>query len=401
MTNNQIPQSLTDLANQITAGPSLVPPIMTRIATTQMHPAPNYQLRRWIMRSSLGLAACLAVVFLVTFLTQPRIAFADVIDKLNQTHTLTFTDDDPDGPTRILIKSPDWMRVEQHDGSVMIWNKTTGQSVTLNPRKKIATKMVFARQPFDFYSWFKDFKDGKEERVGEKTLNGKHLLGFKITRIIPDFGANNKNFVVTLWVDPATNLPVQAQTMEDDHQVTFSDFHFDAPLDASLFDMTIPKGYKVTDLGGIPSDKLKPSPTPKEADSLTITPNVGVGNLHFGDSRDHILQLLGPPESIPNRLILGYPSKGLTLTIFPDRGLVSILLMSKQSFGPFAGNSFPGHTDKNIAMNSTRSQIEAAYGPPSSSKSYAQSMSMLTYDKLHTTFTLSHDQVIEILLQKP
>jgi hypothetical protein len=280
----------------------------------------------------------------------------------------------------------------------MIWNKSTGQSLSLDPGKKSATRMTLARQPFDFYDWFRDFKDGKEERIGEKEFDGKKLLGFKVRRPAPGVaGEAPKDVTITLWVDPATSLPVRAEGEDNGRPVVFTDLKFDVPLGDELFAMTVPEGYTVHDLGGISSDQLKAPPTAQEAAELVLRPGVGIGAIRFGDSKERVIEVLGPVEQSIRGFDLGYPSKGISILVHPRGGVVRILAISKQGAGPFANNGFAGKTEEGIAMGATRAQVEAAYGKPDNGESTV----MLEYKRIGATFVFGKDALDQIYLAKP
>jgi hypothetical protein len=59
---------------------------------------------------------------------------------------------------------------------------------------------------------------------------------------------------ITVWVDPQTKLPLRIETTskgEGGVTVTevYRDIVFDGPLDAAIFDMTPPDGYRVESFG--------------------------------------------------------------------------------------------------------------------------------------------------------
>src|SRR6185369_15476657 len=96
--------------------------------------------------------------------------------------------------------------------------------------------ITMARQSFDLYALFHDFKDGKEERLGEKELNGKKVTGFRVTRTVPN-GGKDHEVPLTVWVDAATNLPVEAEGTMEGEALRAGNFKWDVPLDEKLFSM--------------------------------------------------------------------------------------------------------------------------------------------------------------------
>jgi hypothetical protein len=265
-------------------------------------------------------------------------------------------------------------------------------------------------QSFDLYTLLHNFKDGKEERLGEKELNGRKVLGFKITRAVPDeLRGKNAQMALSLWVDPGTNLPVEGEGTINGEAFRFSGLKWDQEMKDADFAMTVPDGWKLQDMGGIKLADLKSPPTTQEASSLILKPGIGIGELKFGDSKDRVIALLGTPEKeqqVGDIVELSYPSKGLGVGVVQSRGLpgvTSIGAMTKKSAGPFAMNDFPGKTDKGIAMGATAEQVLAAYGAPSSQIAQEkapipQSPSVMSYDKLGLIFTLRDGQVVAINL---
>jgi outer membrane lipoprotein-sorting protein len=352
------------------------------------------------VRTSFGLAAAIVIAaMLVTFLAPPKATFGQVLQKIEQTKTLVC--DVPEEGFHAAARG-DLSRLELADGKVSLNNRKSGELLVLDPKNKTAQRSVGAPNTFDLYSWFKDFKDGKEERIGEKKIGTHDVVGFKITRRMgPD---QNSDVTLTIWVDRTSTLPVEASGKLNGHNVTFTDFHWDEPLDDKLFDMGIPSGYKVTDLGGVPADQLKPSPTAQEANSLILKPGVGIGNLKFGDNADTVTKILGKPEAIANEAFWEYPSKGLSVTIAPgtDLGVLMITASSKKAGNVANIHDFAGQTDKGIVIGSTRAQVEAAYGKADKIDNADPDLSTLSYEKPFIGhFTLRSDKVVEIRLLAP
>ena len=401
MTPDKLEQNLDQLGRKLSPGSSLVSAIMARVEGLPMQPARPIQLRRWIMRISIGLAACAAIVYLLaTPFGHPPAAWADVLDKVERAKTLSFDWHGPNNMQMHMDCKGELIRVEIESLQIIdIWNRSTGKMLSLERKRNVATTMVVARQPFDFYTWLKDFRDGMQEQTGEQEFDGQKFNTFKITRTAPFANQRTDPISVALWVDPATELPVQAKFNVDGHDVIFENLKFDSPISDDLFSTAIPEGYKIVDLGGIASDKLKPAPTTQEADNLlTLKPGIGIGSLKFGDSMEKVVKALGPPETTRTKSDLGYPSKGLFLFVDSRIGLAGVMAMTKKSSGPFAMNDFAGKTDKGIAMGETQADIEAAYGKATRITRPNDVTLRLEYQKLGLTFRLDKDELVEIYL---
>ena len=151
---------------------------------------------------------------------------------------------------------------------VMIFDWGRGKSLTLSPATKTAvvvslanlTKEQVAQQ--DMFASFRsilldarDKPDVKREPLGEKEIDGRRLVGFRVS---------GKGMVVSLWGDPKTGLPVSAETtmaMFANTKTTMTDFVFNVDMDESLFSVEPPAGYTVQNM------KIDTSP-PEEKDLI-------------------------------------------------------------------------------------------------------------------------------------
>jgi len=85
----------------------------------------------------------------------------------------------------------------------------------------------------------KNSKSDEYERLGEKEIDGKRAVGFRIA---------SPAAVVTLWGDPKTGLPIR---IDNDwsglpaSKVSMTDFEVNVELNEKLFDLTPPAGFKV------------------------------------------------------------------------------------------------------------------------------------------------------------
>ena len=146
-------------------------------------------------------------------------------------------------------------RIEMEIGkfkSVQIWDWGRGKSLTLEPSTKRAfvlttvnmTKEQGLQQ--DSFAWFRsilldarDKPDVKREPLGEKVIDGKRVVGFRVSTTAT---------VLTLWGDPKTGVPVRAEmtmALMPNVKVTMSDFVFNVELDESLFSIEPPAGYEI------------------------------------------------------------------------------------------------------------------------------------------------------------
>ncbi len=364
------------------------------------------------MRSTIGLAvASVAVAFaLFSFFGSSGSALAKVLDKAGKTQTLTFDvresgKDEPNGPIRFSVRRAGLIRIDQPNGSYAVWDRTTGVMVAVDPSKRRVIKLVMKEQPFDFYSWLKDFREGKPQPVKERLVDGRQLPGFKVVRPFLEPDGTTKDRAVTMWVDPASDMPVLAEVPDRAGIATLSNLKFDVPLNDDLFKTDVPDGYAVSDMGGVSSEQIKAAstrPADAAADEFTLRPGVGFGPLKFGATREEVIKVFGEPDEIKgkNGNDLRYPSKGFAVMVDARAGLLTVNAYSKIAVGPFAANDFAGKTDKGIGIGATRADIEQAHGTAGKVIDRGAQVS-LEYPDGKTTFILVRGRLAQVIMMVP
>ena len=160
--------------------------------------------------------------------------------------------------------------------TVEIWDGGQGKQLILEPAKKRATVWNYPAVPNDktpdgkergaaspqpgpggpwpvalFRSALLDARDKPDvqrESLGEKEIDGRRVVGFRISR---------PGMVMSVWGDPKTGLPVRIEStmaINPNYKVTTTDFVFNAEMDESLFSVEPPAGYKVIVKQGHRSD---------------------------------------------------------------------------------------------------------------------------------------------------
>ena len=136
---------------------------------------------------------------------------------------------------------------------VMIDDRSQGKKLTLFPASKKATVLTLANMPeyqtpedndplagFRLILLHARDKPGiKREPLGEKEIDGRRVIGFRV-------GTDRGDF--ELWGDPKTGLPVRIEItmgMGGHMKATMSDFVFNVDVDESLFSVEPPAGYTV------------------------------------------------------------------------------------------------------------------------------------------------------------
>lgn len=359
-------------------------------------------LEKLIVNRWLGVAAivALALVGVFTFLELDpgleSIAWADVAERVLQIQTVSLTVREHWGTVEIMIKEPRYLRGERDNGEVLIVDWAVGRSLSLNPHTKQAFTWEIkpgTKAVFDLYDWIRNLRDGTEVPVGEKVLNNRKVLGFRVAAPMPASGGT-ENAEVIVWVDSETELPVQIDGGADAplEGPIVTNINFGVELDDALFDMTIPEGYTVR----YPEDLTHDfQPAPDAHESLICVPLIGLGDVRFGMTRERVTEILGEPDAIDgggNIQNLLYLQRGIAIGLRPGQGVLVISCASsawaddKWNFRDFAGQ-----TDQGIGIGAASDEIIAAYGEPDDRQPRAHGAIRWRYTQLKITFDLDAD----------
>ena len=372
------------------AGTESVPP-MGSVARLLAIPSKYSARPRWFAYAAAMVVIGVGAGVLMLVLRTGGVAMGDVIDKIAKTHTFTAAVDD----ARISVKDRS-MRFER-GAMIEIWNQESGKLLFLNPAERTAQIMQLAQQKYDLYQFIHDYHDGHAKSLGHKNIAGRDTEGFEVHRASPVAGEPDSTW--TFWVDPDTQLPVQIEILADGKKQAgvLRDIRFDVPMDDALFSMTIPTGYKVIDTGGV--TMLRAAATTQEAANMTLTPLVGIGPVHFYDSREKIIAAFGQPDKMNGKVTMEYYSLGFGVVTDEKHGLLYISCHAKQT-AFFVMNGFAGKTDKGIAIGASRAEIEAAYGKDEIVRD-GDGTTTLEYPDLKLQFSLDRDKVTHITLDRP
>lgn len=162
--------------------------------------------------------------------------------------------------SRILVLDSKHTRREslEPDKSVTIWDGKERKSLAIYPTKMKAyfyrlDEMEWTNTPpgnfsplFNLNTILRDTENKpefKRESLGEKEIQGKHAIGYRITY---------HEDVWELWGDPKTGLPVLVEQTQRQMKKTWSDFEFNVDLDRSLFSTDAPSPYKTVQMDSLP-----------------------------------------------------------------------------------------------------------------------------------------------------
>lgn len=259
-----------------------------------------FHWRALMSNRSLVTVTIVAILFLLIFSKIPfehssGVAWAEVKDKIEKARTIQFVSTEyPPGDrtkarhvTQYMIRGRHLQRIENDDkvsknSTISIEDAKRGKRVMINPDSKlfiVFKTLVTVKQDsgkdlnlesasktesemksppeVDFYNHTRKMllpsENMVKERLPEKTIDGKKLIGF---RIVEKFIQGRLIRTMTYWVDPKTKLPIRIEgtfrgnPMADSDVIivsdfVISDFILDQKLDDSLFSFEPPEGYTV------------------------------------------------------------------------------------------------------------------------------------------------------------
>ena len=197
------------------------------------------------------------------------IAWADVKDKIEKARTIQFagTEYNPGEKTnarmvyRVMIRGRYLKRTEMSDklrkkDTISIVDAKRGKRVVIEHDsmlftvfKTMGTADIERHPEVDFYKGIREMVKTAKERLPERIIDGKNVIGFRSVEKIPQA---RFTMTRTFWVDPKTKLLVRLEYSSRNKNYPManfdgvvSDFIFDEKLDDSLFSFDPPDGYTV------------------------------------------------------------------------------------------------------------------------------------------------------------
>ena len=271
--HDHISNSLADLGASLREQPSLKDRIMQRIAETDAcQKAASkvwYQSRE--AKAVAGLAACLLVVLTVWKMTGQDGAsqvFAAAMESIRRARTFSCKrtmESTMDGQKCVqeelfMFKEPDLERLvrltttrfPQFNGEGTITDYDKRQRLRFVPAEKIAYlidissnyvvdestgKLKLSELNTSIRDRLLQWSKGAVEDLGMVEVNGQSVRLLK---------SRWGMWVVKIWIDPKTKLPVQVVLHGRDEQLTtYTSIQIDAELDDELFSLEPPKGYSL------------------------------------------------------------------------------------------------------------------------------------------------------------
>jgi len=174
--------------------------------------------------------------------------------------------------TKLQFKQPGKYRSVDSDGTLVIKDEERGRTLIVQPDQKEAVLHdddKKYRGKFNLVTFVLEYETLECEDLGEQELEGRMVHGY---RYLYD---NVNRLKKTWWLDIQSNLPVMMMRERSDHNPMdpetngdytdiMRDIVFNAELDDTLFEMTVPKGCKLQ----VKRNRWVLSKEPKEEDLL-------------------------------------------------------------------------------------------------------------------------------------
>jgi hypothetical protein len=211
-----------------------------------------------------GLAAAAITLCWMIFAMNGRMAFADVVERVNAAKMLrckTTTEVEIAGRGKVtqtgeVIMSQTWM-IMRMPNMKMIVDGGKGQMISLTEATKQAivmnlNKAPAAAQSVNILDSFRKFDIKASQPLGEMQIDGKAARGFAITQ---------GNVHMKVWADLKTELPVRIETagansLMPDTVTVMTDFDWNPTVTPEEIALEIPKDYAVINAN---IDSSKPS----------------------------------------------------------------------------------------------------------------------------------------------
>ncbi len=226
----------------------------------------------WVRRPLRPLVRCAAAAVLLLLLWQvaeysglfrPDPAFADVVQRLQKTHSIFFRmtatiEDQKPMVMNFTLADPGLMRIQSSYGSastILTFDESRSTGLLLFTDQKKAIALTTAadvpketRAAIDWYRSLRQAQNHSVQDLGPRKIDDRATFGFRVKK------KSGQDFNVwtdyDVWVDRHTRLPVQAEasmTIQSlKAHVVLDEFAFDADLDPALFSLIPPAGFTVT-----------------------------------------------------------------------------------------------------------------------------------------------------------
>jgi outer membrane lipoprotein-sorting protein len=419
---DSLKRRLDQLADFLNDGTSVVPGAMERLRDEQdstVVSTASRRFRRYRNRIAILTAAAALVALAFTWMKPAgfgtSLAFADVQEAIRQVETAVLTiecRERPDMSCRQLMRrDSSALRIEHASGQTLVFDAAKSMLLIFNKNNRTARLMDSWQADEAFVSSYlhRITNVGREatKPLGKRTIGNRTLVGFSL----PSNLLLMEGLEGAIWVDPRTRLPVHAEAIRDDGRTIplhmSVEFHFNTPVSPSLFLLSPPDDYELTDRGESRALHLPPlaSSDPNATTGFRIEPGIGIGDIRFGMTQEQVVEALGRPDKIwdypeHREVTLVYRPRGLEISVREDGGVIAFEC-SAECFAPGA-RPFAGHTTTGIGMGSSWQEIRDAYGEPDqkTGENANGDPFSIFYDSLGLEFNIRKHGVYRMVLRK-
>lgn len=223
----------------------------------------------WVRSPLRPLVRCAAAAVLILLLWQVAdhlglfragVAFADVVQRLRQTHSVFFRqtimiEGQKAAVLNCTLADPGLMRMMGGPANIIVTfdeSRSAGLMLLTEQKKAIAftTAADIPKEITKVIDWYRSLRQAQDHSVqdlGPRKIGDRATFGFRVKKKTGQDANFWSNYDV--WVDSWTRLPVRAdvdmavQGLKS--HLVLDDFAFDEPLAADLFSLTPPPGYTV------------------------------------------------------------------------------------------------------------------------------------------------------------
>jgi len=355
----------------------------------------------WIKWAAAAMVLLAVILGSISLMDKSGVAFADILENLQQRgYTFTYWSKRGEGELkkigRGMVLQPGLIRwdmpEDQVQGLAIVvdainhktrWVTTTGKDLgEIEMPKEVQDdpNLFQSQQNFLFgpVETLWGLVDGSEQSLGEATKDGIEIIGYRVEKVL-EVLKKKGTFIYTIWANASTALPhevtmeVKDLTGENEKNILLlRDFDFDVEIDESLFG-------------------LAPAPEPEDVDEdqFIIQPGVGIGELHFGDSSDKVINILGKPDFMMGDWL--YQFTGLAVLV--REGKV-YSFQGGDAKGPDTRHAQQCRlrTSEGIGMGSSEQEIVKVYGEPTR-RTTRQGDVTISYQSKHMGFILRDNKV--------
>jgi len=208
----------------------------------------------------LAAAAAIAIVFSLFSGGNGGVAFADVIERLQEVKTIVcrLQGGSPgmNGVGKLYLSSEHGGRGEMDmaEGKHYTWfSPIGGPNTVVDWSNKSYMVLILTgdeeaeamfNPPEGWLARLREMTQEPDKKLGRQVIDGREVEGFEIAGA--KLGVYSPGVVARLWVDPETRLPVRFEGAGEpgsEWQATYDQFEFDVPLTPESFQVAIPDDF--------------------------------------------------------------------------------------------------------------------------------------------------------------